>query len=195
MVGGDQKKLASGIALAFVVVAMLAGCSSDSGEAAELNLGQTKSPVQLLRNDAAGRIPPAVIAVVEDAQDVSVACLDEAADPLGLRRSWHSTAIVTIEEGAKWRIETVVDDLINSYVDQGWVARPLGGSATVKNTLLTSGASFAEIRVASKIPDADIVSTSTEEVIESALIEVQVHGPCVETGGAESEEVTRLEGR
>lgn len=194
MVGGDHTILARGISLAFVV-ALLAGCAADTGEAAELSLGQTKSPVQLLRNDAAGRIPPAVIEAVEEAQDLSVACLDEADDPMGLRRSWHSTAIVTIEDGAKWRIETVVTDLVDSYVDQGWVARPLGGSSTVKNTLLTSDASFAEIRVASKVPDADVVSTSTEEIIEAALIEVQVHGPCVATAGAESEEVTSLEGR
>ena len=194
MVGGDRTFLVRGISLAFVV-ALLAGCGADTGEGAELSLGQTKSPVQLLRNDAAGRIPPAVIEIVEDAQDLSVACLDEADDPMGLRRSWHSTAIVTIEDGATWRIEAVVTDLVGSYVDQGWVARPLGGSPTVKNTLLTSDASFAEIRVASKVPDVDAVSTSTDEVVEAAVIEVQVHGPCVTTAGAESEEVASLEGR
>lgn len=198
MVGVDRKKMIAVIALA-IAAGVLTGCAASPGgsgqvrSGGDLSLSETKSPVQLLRNDAAGRIPTDVIRTVEAADDVSVACLDEAQDPDGALRSWHSTAIVTIEDAATDRIQGVVSELIGTYTDQGWLARGLGGSATIKNNLLTSETSIAEIRVASKLPDLDAVSTSTDETVEIALIEIQVHGPCVATAGADSDEVRSLE--
>ena len=199
MVRGDRTFISAIIAMGFVAVS-LSACAADPasnlpGTYPELTIAESKSPVQLLRNDAAGRIPTAVIDTVEDANDVSVACLGENEDPEGLVRSWNSGAVVTIVSGSQWRVDAIVDNLVASFVDQGWTARSLGGSANVKSQLLSSDKSMAEITVSAKIPDEDQTSISTEESVEVVTVEVNVVGPCVITDGADSDEVKKVEGR
>lgn len=199
MVRGDRTFISAIIAMGFVAVS-LSACAADPasslpGTYPELTIAESKSPVQLLRNDAAGRIPTAVIDTVEDANDVSVACLGENEDPEGLVRSWNSGAVVTIVSGSQWRVDAIVDNLVASFVDQGWTARSLGGSANVKSQLLSSDKSMAEITVSAKIPDEDQTSISTEDSVEVVTVEVNVVGPCVITDGADSDEVKKVEGR
>jgi len=198
MVRADRRTLGALSALAIAGTLALSACGSDvgagvAGEFPDLTLAETKSPVQLLRNDAAGRLPPAVIDNIEETADTSVACLEEEDDPTGIVRSWHSTAIVTVQAGSVWRIDDIVDKLVESYVDQDWLARSLGQSADFRSSLLTSEKSLAEITVIGQRPDEDQSATSTAEVVEDVTIEIQVHGPCVRTDGADSDEILNLE--
>ena len=201
MVRVDRTPLGALSALLVISTLALTGCGQDaqsaavSGDFPDMTLTETKAPVQLLRNEAAGRIPPAVIHTIEETQDVSVACLSETEDPDGLIRSWNSTAIVTMEKGSAWRVESVVDKLIATFTDQNWTARSLGQTADFRSSLLTSKTTLAEIQIIGQRPDEDQSATSTAEVVEDVTIEVQVHGPCVRTEGADSEEILKLEGR
>ena len=182
------------VAVAGALVLSLSGCdTADSAESGSLAV--TKSPVQLLRNEAAGRIPPATIESVSNTEDISKSCRTEAQDPEGLMRSWHSTAQVLVEDASAWRVDAVADGIAQSFVDQGWTARPLGGSPTSHVLLLSSENSPAEIQISANRPDPDASPTSTVAVVEEVTIELSVHGPCVETEGPESEAVKKLEGR
>lgn len=199
MVRGDRTQISGFIALGLIAT-VLTGCAGDPaaslpGTYPDLTLAASKSPVQLLRNDAAGRIPTAVIDTVEDANDLSVACLPEADDPEGLVRSWNSGAVVTIVSGSQWRVDAIVDNLVESFVDQGWTARGLGGSANIKSQLLSSDSSMAEITISAKIPDEDQTSISNDEDVENVTVEINVVGPCVVTEGTDSDEVKKVEGR
>jgi hypothetical protein len=198
MVRGDHKIFGALIAIAIFSATALTGCAGEQaaaktieGEFPDVSLAETKSPVQFLRNDAASRIPTAVIDNVEGTVDESVACLDEAKDPDGLIRSWHSSALVTIVSGSSWRIEAIVDNLIQSFTDQEWAARSLGETADFRSSMLTSKTSMAEIQVIGERPDPD--ATEGDESAGEVTVEIQVHGPCVRTEGSGSEEVLKLE--
>jgi len=200
MVRADRRTLGALSVLAIVGTLALTACGSEadagakiSGDYPDLTIAQTKSPVQLLRNDAASRLPPSTIESVEETLDGTVACLEEEDDPTGIVRSWHSTALVTVQDGSIWRVDDIVDNLIESYTEQDWLARSLGESADTRSSLLTSKKSTAEITVTGKRPDKDQVATSTEEVVDEVTIEIQVHGPCVRTAGADSDEIAKLE--
>ena len=197
MVGGDHKVAGAFVALALFSVIALSGCANDAvasveGDFPDVTLAATKSPVQLLRNDAASRIPTAVIDNVEEAIDESVACFDKDKDPGGLIRSWHSSAMVTVVSGSAWRVESIVDNLIASFTEQEWTARSLGETADFRSSLLTSKGSMAEIQVIGERPDPDQTKDSTVEAVKQVTVEIQVHGPCVRTEGPKSEEVTKL---
>jgi len=182
------------VALAGILALSLSGCDTAESPNAQ-TLAVTKSPVQLLRNEAAGRIPPATIESVSNTEDVSKSCRAEDQDPDGLMRSWHSTAQVLVEEASAWRIDAVADGIAQSFVDQGWTARPLGGSPTSHVVLLSSETSPAEIQISANRPDPDASPTSTVATVEDVTIELSVHGPCVKTEGPESAAVKKLEGR
>jgi hypothetical protein len=189
--------VASTLAVLFALAAT--GCSAETDTKAGVTLAATKSPVQLLRNEAATRIPTSIIETVTQTEDVSKPCLDEAQDPQGLQRSWHSSAQVTVEDAAHWRIDAVTDEIAASFVEQGWVARPLGGTPTSHAILLSSANSPAEIQLSANRPDPDASPTSTStpatEGVVAVTIDLSVHGPCVETEGPESSAVKKLEGR
>ena len=189
-------------ALVYVVLGALsaitlAGCASPGagipGDYPDVTLAETKSPAQLLRNEAAARLPEEVIDEIVEAEDVSVACLSEADDPEGLVRSWHSTVDVRIVGDVT--VASLVSDLVASFEEQGWVARDLGGTSSVVKKLLESDGSLADIQVSGLTPDANQASTSLEEVVDQPTVTIGVHGPCVRTGGAESDEVAALEKR
>ena len=198
MVRGDRKFLGALIAIAVLSAPALTGCAGEQaaadtieGDYPEVTLAETKSPVQFLRNDAASRIPTAVIDSVEGTVDESVACLDEAEDPNGLIRSWHSSALVTIVSGSAWRIEAIVDNLIQSFTDQEWAARSLGETVEFRSSMLTSKTSMAEIQVIGERPDPG--AAEGDESTGKVTVEIEVHGPCVRTEGSGSEEVLKLE--
>lgn len=183
--------------IAVFAASALVGCSSAAGPSdykyPDLSLAQTKGPVQLLRNETASRIPPAVVDKLQDSSDLSAACLSEADDSNGDVRQWLSSATATFKKASQWRLKKVTKDLIASLVDQGWTARDVGGSPNVHRTLLSKKGSAAEIQVSSKSPAKAAASTSKDEVVTDYRIEIETHGPCVMTDGAKSDEVTKLE--
>lgn len=199
MVGGDRTKLGALVALVLVGTLALSGCAEEKSNAAvkgkfpDISLAETKSPVQFLRNDAASRIPTSVIDSVQETADESVPCLEKSEDPKETVRSWHSTAVVTIVSGSAWRVESIVDNLIQSFTDQGWTARSLGQTADFRSSLLTSTSSLAELQVIGQRPDKDQTENSTAENVDTVTVEVQVHGPCVRTDGKGSDEIMKLE--
>lgn len=183
------------IAAGLMLAGTLAGCSpqatTDAGSS--VTLAQSKSPVQLLRNETASRIPTGAIESLGESTDSSVACLSEDDDPDGLVRQWTSTSVVLIERASQWRTAKIAKDLVQTLVDDGWTARDAGGSASVHSSLLTRGVSLAEIQITSKVPSESAASTSKDELVTDYRIEIETHGPCVQTEGPQSDEVTRLE--
>jgi hypothetical protein len=193
MVRGNRIRVSAALAALALSLVGLTACSADDGKPAHsgLTLAETKSPVQLLRNEAATRIPPAAIESVSQTADVSVACKTEAEDPEGLRRSWHSDVEVTIETGSAWRVDAIVDDLAASFVEQGWVATPLDTRSDKHAVKLTKEGMLSAIRVTAHRPDpaATVAVGDTEPV----TIDLALNGPCVDTDGAKSDAVKKLE--
>ena len=184
MVGGDQKRFA-GVAIALVVTSLLAGCASPSASSTELTLAKTKSPVQLLRNEAASRVPSGIVSEVLDNEDVSIGCKTEAVDPKGLVRRWKSSVLMGIENGSSWRVSKVTDEMVTSFTDEGWTASR-GPATAVTVTILESEVSSAAIEITATLPKEDK---------SGASIRITTTGPCVGTEGADSTEVRKLENR
>lgn len=184
MVGGDQKRFA-GVAIALIVTSLLAGCASSSASSSELTLAKTKSPVQLLRNEAASRVPTAIIEDVLENEDISISCKTEAVDPKGLVRRWKSSVLMGVETGSSWRVANVTEDIVTSFTDEGWVASR-GPASTVTVTILESEMSSATIEITATLPKEDKTG---------AAVRITTTGPCVGTDGADSTEVRKLEKR
>lgn len=162
--------------LVFCVLAVvaLAGCASTaSGTDSELSLALTKSPVQLLRNEAASRVSDVAGASVRDTDDFSVSCRSADDDPSGLIRQWQSTATIELADDA---IDTA-RDLAASFTDEDWTSRSITDDAASFRVLLTKPSTTASIHIES----------------DASTIEIWTNGPCVDTEGAESDEVTSLE--
>lgn len=157
------------------VALLLAGCSEAPGA---LTLVETKSPVQLLRNDAWYRLPEVMVKGDTETTDRSEACDDE-----GALRLWRSSTIALVTNSQAPRVVLAGDDLAASFVAQGWEAtRSEEGAAVL--TVLTRSSSVAviEIEAVEKTPAS------------GASIRITASGPCVLTAGAESDEVRSLEG-
>ena len=189
MVWGDHTRIAAGLAAVTLSLVCLTACATDSGAAgsgggSKLTLAQTKSPVQLLRNEAASRIDEFIVENVDETEDLSVACKTEAADPLGLSRSWTSSVEVSLKEGSAWRASIVADELIASFEKQGWIASR-GAPSAVTYTGLKSETSAATIGLT--------VTTEDLAAATPAKLLITSKGPCVATEGAESDEVKKLE--
>jgi len=190
MVWGDHTRVVAGMATIALSLLCLTACATGSGAAAgsgggsKLTLAQTKSPVQLLRNEAASRIDEFIVDNVDETEDLSVACKTEAADPLGLSRSWTSSVEVSLKEGSAWRASIVADELVASFEKQGWIASR-GAPAAVTYTGLKSETSAATIGL----------TVTTEDLATGTPAQLQItsKGPCVATQGAESDEVKKLE--
>jgi hypothetical protein len=190
---GNRIRLSAAAAALALSLTTLTACSAGAGAAGHSGptLAETKSPVQLLRNEAATRIPPAVIESVSQTADVSVACKTEAEDPKGLRRSWYSDVQVTVEAGSAWRVDTIVDDLAASFVDQGWVATPLDTRSDTHALKLTKKSMPSAIRITAHRPDP--AATAVVGTSEPVTIDLALNGPCVDTDGAKSDAVMKLE--
>ena len=197
MVKEDITPRIAALLIAVIAIGGLSACASPGstvpGDYPDVSLTDTKSPAQLLRNEAANRIPEDAIDEIIESEDVSVACLSEADDPQGTIRSWHSTADVLILDGND--VKQLTKDLAASFEDQGWTSRNLGGNVNVVSKLLESDTSLASIQVSGFEPNSDQGTTGLEDPVDQLTVQVQVHGPCVRTGGPESDEVRGLEGR
>ena len=189
MVWGDRKRMTAVVALIALTLAATTGCAAAATGGP--TLADTKSPVQLLRNEVASRIPPAVIETVSETEDYSIRCKSESEDPIGLRRSWHSNAQVTVEAGAIWRVDTIVDEIGQSFADQGWSAAPVTVDDHTHAVELTREGSASEIRVSAHRPNPEAPLASDEG--EPVTIDVELHGPCVDTEGPDSDAVRKLE--
>jgi hypothetical protein len=190
MVWGDHTRTVAATAIITLSLISLTACAGDSGAGAgagggdTLTLAETKSPVQLLRNEAASRIDEFIVETVNETEDLSTACKTAEADPLGLSRSWTSSVEVSLKEGSAWRAAIVADDLISSFEAQGWVASR-GLPSEVTYTALKSETSAATIGLT--------VTTEDLAVARPAKLQITTKGPCVDTEGAESDEVQKLE--
>lgn len=162
--------------LAAVAVLSLVGCAPDQG----ISLAEAKSNVQLLRNDAASRIPADLVDIVLVSSDLSVSCEPESTDPDGLMRSWHSGARISLQPGAD--LSAVIDDLVASFVAQGWEQAP--GSSTTATTL-SKPTIFTDIAITATRED--------EDAEKAAEITLALTSPCVLTDGESSKEVRQLE--
>jgi hypothetical protein len=193
MVRGNRIRVSAALAALALTIVGLTACSSSTGASngSGPTLAETKSPVQLLRNEAATRIPPAAIESVVQTEDMSVACKTEAEDPQGLRRSWHSDVRVTVDPSSAWRVDTIVDDLVASFVEQGWVATPIDTRSDKHGLKLSKEGMASAIRVTANRPDpADTTAVATDEPVS---IDLALNGPCVDTEGADSDAVRKLE--
>ena len=169
---------------------LLSGCSSDAGASAgtgadgSLTLAAIKSPIQLLRNEAAGRIPADVVDSIVQPTDKSSACKPSSEDPDENWRTWTSEVLTIIAYDKARPVSDIEDELIASFVDQGWVE---GEAPADKTTRLIKDTTFATIDISAVAQD------TTFEV--PGQIQLIVGGPCVLTDGPTSAEVTKLEGK
>lgn len=163
------------------MVVALAGCTSEpQGQ----TLAQTKSPTQLLRNEASSRISPGAIAAVSGEEDRSVPCKTAAEDPDELYRSWQSSLLATIETDSAWRVEQLGTEVTDSFIEDGWY---VSGSKDGKDkTVLTRPGAVSTM--------AFTVTAGAEDG-SGASIHIDATGPCVLTAGPDSNEVTALENR
>jgi len=190
MVWGDHTRKIAGMAVVVLSLAALTACASqpgggtEAGTDAALTLAQTKSPVQLLRNEAANRIDEFIVETVNETEDISTPCKTEEVDPLGLVRSWTSSVEVSFKAGSAWRATIVGEELVASFEKQGWIASR-GAPSAVTYTGLKRDTSAATIGLT--------VTTEDTAAGTPAKLQITTKGPCVTTGGAESDEVTRLE--
>lgn len=147
-------------------------CAAQSTTGA--TLADTKSPVQLLRNESILRLPSTDVGTVVSTDESAGCDGDESV------RRWNSTATITLSEAASQDPDAAIATLATSFEEDGWVVSPGNEREDDEQAVLTSGTSAAEIRL---IAHAGVPATVT---IEAA-------GPCVQTDGPDSEEVTKLE--
>jgi len=190
MVGGDRRiRTLGAVAIAAAVLGVVAGCAgagagAEPGVASDVTLAQSKSYAQLLRNEASSRLPPIVLKEVAGSSDSSVACEEASDDPDGLVRSWTSSTDILVTNSTAARVQKVADDLIASFVDQGWSADSgTGSTEELTVTELTSKASLASIEIA----------TASKADGQAPGITITATGVCALTGGPDSDEVTKLE--
>ena len=166
----------------FAVVAALAltGCA-DTNATDTQTLADTKSPVQLLRNEAASRVQKSQVEELLNTQDESTNCRTPETDPEGLLRSWRSTSRIKLVYGPSIEVSAIVDNLAESFVQQGW-DRGIYGTASIIE--LTRDGSETNIHISFKRAD--------DETQSGAEVQIAVAGPCVMTGGKTSDEVVNL---
>lgn len=183
----DTRRVLAGIVATAAVAFVLTGCApaqEPTGKYPDLSLAETKSPTQLLRNEAASRIPEDVIEEIVHSQDISSNCITPENDPDGLIRSWDSSVRIGITAAHGAETQSIVDDLAQSFVDQGWDKGTFGVASIID---LTSETSPVSIHVS--------VTKADAETGEGGAIQLTASGPCVETDGGESDEVKNLEKR
>jgi hypothetical protein len=164
------------VSIALASTVALGGCtaSDDTG----ISLADTKSSVQLMRNDVTGKVSDEVTKEVTEVGDGSVGCGDE------FNRRWRSTALIELLPDSSSKIDAIAQTLQGLFVAKGWVsgAKPGGDGITIYK--LTS-------------PDAqstiDLTATELgESGKDGATIHVEINGPCVLTEGPGSDELARL---
>ena len=172
--------MGAGLAIIFALSACATAQpgSLDAEKLADATLVETKSTVQLIRNEAASRVPDIVVNDLTEVSDASAACRSTDIDPDGFARHWLSSATIDLTNSQAARVGTIATDLVASFADQGWTAEVSDGA-----TLLTHEATLVELSITA------VEKTSTEH----AHIAITTTGPCVLTAGPDSDEVLKLE--
>lgn len=179
MVNADRARRASALIIAIAMVSTLAACASDDGS---ISLADTKAPTQLLRNDAAGRVPADSVLTVGEKGDGSEGCALED-DPDGLMRKWHSSLVLEINSSSAANVDGLSADLSTSFVDEGWDEFLSEGTGSSTRTLKKDGSRSQLIITTTQDADGDGLG---------ATIAIDVLGQCVKTAGPDSEEVQKL---
>jgi hypothetical protein len=171
------------VGLSIFATVLLAGCSqtlTSEDMVTGTTLSETKSPVQLLRNDAANRIPADVVDGSLGSRDGSATCLSTENDPYGTIRRWQSGISVALTPEAAADVDSVLADLAASYTDQGWMERDPGTKPYVD---------LYRESISTQVKLSAVPASGSSK----AHVDIQVNGPCVTTGGGTSDEVTKLE--
>ena len=166
---------------ALAAILGLSGCAAAGGGSTG-ELARTKSPTQLVRNEAAQRLMTGTDESIAEQRDYSAACKDEADDPKGLYRSWRSTLLAVVPEDSAVGVDQFVGALATSFSEDGWVFKEDNSEANAKVTTLTRSDSIVTVTL-----------TSTEETGQGGSVLIEAAGPCVLTDGPNSAEVTDLE--
>lgn len=166
---------------AAVVCAVLA-LSACASTTIESELLATKSPTQLLRNEAANRLQGGTEYTVGAQDDFSAACKTEAEDPEGLYRSWRSSLLAEIPEESAIGVDQFVGALATSFSEDNWVFTEDTAGSVGKVTTMTRSDSIVTMTF-----------TSTEDDGAGASVYIEASGPCVLTDGPDSDEVKNLE--
>lgn len=174
-----SKRALQAAAIAVLSAAVLTACASGTGGEDSLTLAATKSPAQLLRNEAADRVPAEQVEAIIKSQDESTSCRTVETDPDGLLRSWRSAVRFQLVNDSSVDPDAVLETLVNSFVDDGWSRGSFGVETIVELTRTDSETTI-------------LVSVSRPDPNEGAQIQLAVAGPCVMTDGRESAEVTSL---
>jgi len=186
MIRTPRARLFAAIAVFAVTAGTLMACAAPEEEKAsslpDLTLAETKAPVQLLRNEAANRIPAKFVDDILATKDMSSACQTEETDPEGLVRSWRSSVRIALKNDDSVKVDSIVKALNATFIKQGWKQGSYGAATIVE---LTSDTSAVVIHISTK--------AATPEAGAGAEIQIQTGGPCVETAGTDSDEVTSLE--
>ena len=163
---------------ALVVLAMspLSGCAA-APEPISITLATSKPLVQLLRNETAGRVPLDGIQQMVN-EDYSDACGDDPSI-----RSWHSAVRIEVDEADPAAVDSLIDDLSVSFVKDDWIVTPGNEREELKQAVYVKSGTNAEIHITSEFRPG----------VGRAVV-VTVFGPCVQTDGPDSDEVTSLEG-
>jgi len=177
-----SRSLRPALAVAAVVISglLLAGCSSS--EPSGPTLASTKPSAQLLRNEIAGRVPPAVVDKLGETKDSSVTCGDG-----GMRRAWRSSILIFVEPKSAWRLGTVSGEIVSSLENDGWTPSESKPSKTITQTTLEKAGTTAVINL--------ITTDAVDGKGNGATYSIAADGPCVLTDGPDSDEVKQLEGR
>jgi hypothetical protein len=170
------------VAAALALAIVLSGCTSTQSDH---TLAETKFPTQLLRNEAANRLITGTDEIVAGQQDFSAACKEETEDPQGLYRAWWSTLASRVPEDSAIGIEQFVGALATSFAEDGWKLKESHGEGddnVLKKTVLTKTDSIVTLTI-----------TAMDQSNAGSSIYIEATGPCVLTGGPDSDEVKRLE--
>jgi hypothetical protein len=162
---------AFGLVGALGALLLLTGCT---GEDAGPTLAQTKASAQLLRDDALERINSTFVYGVVTWKDESRPCGTATDDPGELLRDWHSTGLVDIAPAYADQTDSIMQVLAKTYIPFGWTVTGQGDTRVLSKDSSTSAITLT------------VLSTTGQLRIDSA-------GPCVMTGGPDSDEVRALE--
>lgn len=167
-----MRKFALSAIVCALALSMLGCTAAPTG----LALVDTKSAVQLLRNETASRVPADILLSIVKSEDGSAAC--DAGDPL---RYWRSSVTLNISAQRASEARQVFSDAVDGYEAEGWHA----GSVGDREAVLTSDDSIATIDI--------LVTEDADRDGDGAAIRILVTGPCIMTDGENSDEVTGLE--
>lgn len=175
-----MRRALSALAVAAVAATLAAGCASAAASSA-LRLQDIKSPVQLLRNQAASRMDPAIVQSTQHPSDATLTCRDTSKDPQHLWLTWKSTVTLQLTYAASADMAAVQQALVDTFIEQGWKAKDGDSYSAID---LTRASSIATISV--------YTTNRTASPRTGGTLEIDVTGPCVKTPGAASAEVKQL---